>query len=35
VPRAKYESEEEVRGTEGEVGNGKAGFGCRKSRKSV
>ena len=30
VLRAKYESEEEVRGTEGEVGNEKAGLGCRK-----
>jgi len=31
LPRARYESEKEVRGTEGEVGNEKAGCGCRKS----
>jgi len=33
APRGKYESEKEVRGTEGEAGNEKAGRGCRKSKK--
>ncbi len=32
VPRAKCESEKEVRGTEGEVGNEKAVRGCRKCK---